>query len=652
MKRNFMLLLSCLSSLFFLISVIGDQPIMAGSILTTQLLSDHDLTIADSTFNNYGYGVEISGSVAHVIWQESGNDTEGIDLFYRQLPDGSTVRLSDPTLSEGDVNPVWFDTAVAPDGTFHMIWLEDTNTTEAGDLFYWSANTGTLLLSDHTQTEGYVQPAQNTLTINLDSNGHPHVIWFEETSTAEGKDLFYWNPSAGTVLLTERSQTQGSDVNMGPNSLNIGDNGIPHVTWAEYGNDGSTPTYFYWDSSLATPVILPGIRSIIVAGNVAHIIWWTAMEGPINYWNSSSQSTQAIPASADNSGGIIFVKPLVADSANNVHLVWAKGIAGICLAHWDSASQTTEDLVTGDTCYPPWNVYVDNSDNLHTVIVDEPMGNFRFRYWNNTLVNPIPVPISNSSNNGKLSGITGSNLVHLTWIESSGTDDNYYHWDNVGQTVSNLSQLAGSDTHIGSMGRQIEQSSNGELYMLWSEQINGTGTSKTLYWNSATDTTQNLFTELGISSVNVSFDEMTMDFLRSGVPYFIWHGTPNSGPEGFYLWESAQDEVHLAGESLPCTEVGGLFSNDSDNFGNIYLAWQDDATKTNYLWSQANGQIDLSLTSTIETMCDPPKVAVNALGDMFVVWIEESDVAGEGLDMYGGWIERAASNIYLPFVVK
>ena len=135
MKRNFLLLLVSLALSPVLISLQNHKSTQAGSPLTMELLSDHSLTIADAMFNIYGYGVEVNSNVAHVYWQESGNGTEGTDWFYRQLPGGSTIRLSDSAMSEGDVNTFWFDTAVAPDGTFHIIWLEDTNTTEDGDLF-------------------------------------------------------------------------------------------------------------------------------------------------------------------------------------------------------------------------------------------------------------------------------------------------------------------------------------------------------------------------------------------------------------------------------------------------------------------------------------------------------------------------------------
>jgi len=639
---------------FFLIFVSGFGQVNAGTAnpLTVELLSTHSQTTANSAFNNYGYDLVAGINTAHAYWQENGIGSEGADLFYRQLPNGHTIRLSDPALSEGNVDIVWFDTAVGQDDTFHIAWMETGSAAEAYDLFYWSETTGTLLLTNRAQTEGYVQPAVGTLTVLLDANDKAHIIWFEDTNSAEGSDLFYWSLATGTVLVSDHSQTEGSDVDFGPNALLLDSNGTAHITWGEYGTDGFTAKYFYWNSTLSSPVNLPNIRSFVVSNNVAHIIWQTATEGPIVYWNSSTQSAQPIPSSADSPGGIINAGGLMIDSTGAVHIFWVKGISGVCLAHWDTASLATEDIVSGEECYPFWNVFRDSSDNSHTIMVDQTISGRRYRYWNSTLTTPIPIPIGVSINRGKLTGIEGTDKVHVTWTETSGIGENYYHWDNMSESVTNLSELAGTDTQISSIGIQVLPSSNGELHMLWSEAINGTGTFHNLYWNSSTSTTVDLFTELGIDTIDPNFGTMKINFLADGTPYTVWPGTPTSGPTGFYIWDSSADIVHLAGESSPCSEIGRYYRSGADQLGNIHLAWQDEGTKTNFLWNQTSGQVDLSQTTAEETSCVPPLVAVSDNGRVFAMWIEESDVAGEGLDVYGGWLDVTIHDVYLPMITK
>lgn len=648
MNRAYLLFVSTFIIAFSLSPITKPEIIQAGGTgLNTQLLSDHSLTEADTVFNIYGYDVVTSGDVAHVYWQESGNGTEGIDLFYHQIPGGNTIRLSDPALSDGDVSHVWHDSAVAPNGTFHMIWIEETNTAEGSDLFYWSLATGTLLLSNHSETEGDVQPVYGVLSLVLDKNGNPHLFWYEETGTTEGEDLFYWNSKGGTILITNHSLTQGNVNHYGSTDLQTDDSGIAHIIWSEISNNGVTLTYFYWNPSLGIPINFPdAIDSLIVFGEIAHIFGTKSNLGPITYWNSSTQNTQIIPSSSDPVR-FIFYKVAV-DSKNTIHLIW--GEEDVCLSHWDSSSGMTEELFTGVDCNPLWGFYIDNLDILHTTVVDHPGGANRFRYWNSSMTNPVEVPNDDSPYTGELIGIEDTNIVHLIWTENSGANDDYYHWDNINQVSMNISQSAGFDTPISPVGRQVEQSSDSELYMLWSELNNGTGTFQNFYWNSKINSTQNLFTELGINSI--SSNEITMAFLHTGTPYFTWYGIPNTGTEGFYLWDSAQDEIHLMGESEPCTVSDKSYSEDRDILGRIYVAWQGIQTNTNYWWSQATGQIDLSLTSADEPTCTPPVTAVSDNGTVFVVWIEESDVASEGLDIFGGWMESTVRNNHLPFIAR
>jgi hypothetical protein len=642
----------------FLVFISRSSPTQAGSSppFTVELLSNHSQTIEDAFLFVTSYGLELSGNIAHFYWQEKGNGSEGSNFFYRQLPGGTTIRLSDPNESEGDVVFYMFDTAVAPDGTFHIVWVEETGTAEGTDLFYWSATTGTLLLTDRTQTEGYVWPLTNTINIHLDNAGNPHVIWIEDTGTDEGRDMFYWGLASGTRLLTDRSQTEGDEYSFGPTSIILGSN-TAHVTWAEVGNDGSTINYFYWNSTLLTPIVLPGIQNMIVINNVAHIAWLADWEGPINYWNSATKSVQAIPESTDNLGGTVTLRSWFVDSTDTAYLFWVKELAGVCLATWDTSSQTSTTLAPGGECYPNYAIYKDDSDTFHTVLVDQISGQRRYRYWNSSLAQPIviletAVPI----NFGTLTGLSGTSEVHFTWTSGDGINENYYNWNNINQTITNLSQLSGGNTRIGSMGRYVQQS-DGELFVLWSEQLVENGDYENFFWRSGTNTPVNLFTQLDIGTVSTSFEPMKLAFLGNGAPYTTWHGMLNGEPEGIYIWNSAEEMVHLAGESLPCSASGRSYSHDTDADDGLFVVWQDETTRTNYFWNEADGLIDLSQTAAAETSCLPPRVAVSDTGYIFAMWIEVSDVAGEGFDFYGAWIEGeppppSTQMLYLPMITR
>ncbi len=656
MKRNFLLLFITFSLSFALASAFDYEPTQAGSSFTTELLSDPNLTAGDAMFR---YAVKTNGDIAYAYWQENGNNSEGIDLFYRQLPGGSTIQLSDPALSEGDVSPVWYDAAVAPDGTFHIVWLEETNTAEAGDLFYWSADTGTLLLSDRTQTEGGVQSSY-TLDLVLDKNSIPHIIWHEETGTAEGEDLFYWSPTTGTILLTDRSETEGDYLIFGLTNLLLDDDGTPHIVWSEYGNDGTTAAYFYWNPTLGTPTILPAIEEMVVAGTEAHIFWLLAGQGPIHYWNSSTATDIIIPSSTNTVSFSIAKPRMFSDSNDTVHILWGEPGTNVCLSHWDSDNQATSNVATGENCDPYWALEVDSNGRFHAIVPDKPSGSpgYRIKYWNSDMADSVIVKSTDNLNitSVTLSAPSNSSPAYLTWMEttSDNLDSNFFQWNSSAQVVLNLSESAGENTLISATTQLIRVNEAGDLHMIWSEQIDGIGSSQFLYWNSVTNTTQNLFTDLSITSLHPILNRLYLNLQEDGSPYVVWHGTVTGDPEGLYVWDSAKNELLSAGESSICSSFNSQSAKDS----NFYFTWQDEITLTNYFWNKDDGQITLNLTTASETVCAPPALEVSQSGRVFVLWLEESDTDGEGLDVYAGWLDapdtvnNTNSVIYLPFITK
>ena len=649
MKRPSNFLLLGLSILLILSAVSGTNNTQAGASnpFTTELLSDHSVTAEFTPFLYIEYGILTSGDTAHVYWLEGSSGSESTNIFYRQVPGGSTTRLSNLTLSEGEVQTGSMDSLISPDGTPHIIWTEETDSTEKVDLFYWSKSSGTLLLSDHSQTEGHAQ--SGAFPFLLDRSGTPHLVWHEETDSNEGRDIFYWTPSTGTILLTDHSASEGSIISQNM-KLVLDDNDTPHITWQE---NGGPNVYFYWNPSLFAPVSFPDFYSNItftVVENVAHFVWRAEaeVEGPLVYWNSATQVEQILPTSSGTPNSL----KLFPDSSNDIHIVWSQRDTNACLSHWDSVTKTTQVLVLGENCEYSVGSYVDNLDTIHSLIIDEPTGSSdgRLRYWNSTLTNPILIP-TNLTSVPDLIG-TNDGVVHATWSESPNVlDSNFYHWDNISQAATNLSQLAGDNSRLGPREQPMLNSAD-ELHLLWTEDVNGLGVDEYFYWNSVDKTIHNLFTDLGISSLPAwQLEDLIMSHSGDGSPYFYWYGIPTTGPEGFYFWDSSQDEVQLLDEGVPCKGIYHVISQDHDIFGNVYLAWIDQVSFTNHFWSESSGKIDFNLTAASDG-CDPPIVKVSETGDIFTVWIEESDVAGEGLDLYAGWLESSIENVYLPLTVR
>jgi len=244
----------------------------------------------------------------------------------------------------------------------------------------------------------------------------------------------------------------------------------PHVGWQEMGNDGFTPTAFYWNGGMSTPVNLPGMDRMLLSGGTAHIIWSDLLEGPVYYWNSATQS--AVPVPAVGGSTAVFdmgYRNMFIDSAGTVHIFFSQTNEYICLAHWDSVNQSTAVAISSDPA-----------------------------------------------------------------------TTNYCAWPAV-----------------------LKMDSGDRFHALAS-------------------------------------------------------GDPKSGQQR-----------------------------------DLYLTWQEDTAQVNRFWSDGGGLVDLSMTAAVETYCYPPVVTVGENGRLFLAWMEESDTAGEGLDIFAAWIESTLQNsAFLPLLAK
>lgn len=90
-------LLILLTGLFSLLLVLVRQANTAQPQLETMRLTDVEQT--DGIVR--GPKIWADADRIHVIWGEDTNSTEGFDLFYRQLPLGETKNLSDHDQTEG-----------------------------------------------------------------------------------------------------------------------------------------------------------------------------------------------------------------------------------------------------------------------------------------------------------------------------------------------------------------------------------------------------------------------------------------------------------------------------------------------------------------------------------------------------------------------
>jgi len=112
------------------------------SFLTAVQITDHTLTGEDTSYTGWSLQVAIGTNSAHVIWREQGATNTGMDLFYHSLPNGTTQRLSDNTVST-NTTVMYPAIRLSTTDTPHVIWEEyTTNSVDFRDVYYWNPNDG------------------------------------------------------------------------------------------------------------------------------------------------------------------------------------------------------------------------------------------------------------------------------------------------------------------------------------------------------------------------------------------------------------------------------------------------------------------------------------------------------------------------------
>ncbi len=118
-------------------------------ILTSTSISDHESTVSDgSIFYSNVKAVPTQNNV-HIAWSEPTTTTFPYeeDVFYRQLPNGITINLSNSIETQGDAKTILVQPSTTTDDVC-VLWQEETS---SGDyfLFLWRSmsNTTKRLLS-------------------------------------------------------------------------------------------------------------------------------------------------------------------------------------------------------------------------------------------------------------------------------------------------------------------------------------------------------------------------------------------------------------------------------------------------------------------------------------------------------------------------
>lgn len=559
----------------------------------------------------------------HVSWSEDTNTNEGFDLFYRQLPSGETLNLSDHAQTEGFGISSW-QAVPSPDKNTAIIWAEYTPGVNS-DLFIWrDTYSAPLNLSALAMTMGNVASSQ----LLIDSNSNAYVLWAENTiNGSSSEELYLWNESTGVRQTLSPQDMFGGGIS---NLQAVLENDALYAIWSEYVGAVEPGGPFIWDSisnqrqnlsELMNPVSLPSSLQLAVTPlNTAHVFW--------------------------------------AEAANNFE--------NICPYHWDSLTDTTESLVPdiNDCLFASLLSAQDANGQPHVIWTNEIQTNTSgLYYWD--ISNSIPITVTEiiqdsdgtfrqNPNKFRLL-ISPSGQANIVWIADS-TDANegkdLYYWNNIDQNIQNLSDHAISYGNTG-IDLYLEDAfldSAGNLHIVWSEQNADTANYglDLFYWNATAQVT----THLSDPAVVTKRSSGAISALDSNnVVHVIWEGqVVGNTDNGLFYWNSASPQtIALPTASPEGTNINHALAADSS--GNIYIAWSGESgipgeDKNLYYWNGSGEPTDLSDMALTEGDAGTPYVTISGDDKLFVTWVESFDLfsAFEAIQL--------ANKTYLPIVVK
>ena len=195
-----------------------------------------NISPGSTTYNQEPQVALDAGGHPHVVW--TGYDGTTNRIYYSaDNGEGWTAPLS---ISPGSAtNNAMPQIALDAGGHPHVAWHGNDGSNYR---VYYSANTGEGWTAPVNISSGSTTYGLNP-RIALDSNGHPHVVWFGNDGL---QDRIYYSADTGTGWAAPLNLSPGSTSNWTP-QIALDSGGNPHVVWR--GSDGSQFRVFYSTST-------------------------------------------------------------------------------------------------------------------------------------------------------------------------------------------------------------------------------------------------------------------------------------------------------------------------------------------------------------------------------------------------------------------
>ncbi len=508
------------------------------SILIPTLISDHQATSANGSI--YYLDAKSTQNAVHIAWAEPTTTTfpYDYDIFYRQLPNGSTIDLSRNVQTLGQAGPVLIQPSTGDDVC--VLWREAI---PSGDyyLFLWRSASNTTKRSPNP-VEGGSPLTFSPFICNGEEDAK--IAWISTTNVSYSwSEVFFWDEASNTQIKLSNDEDgetrhfQRVDVNE-----------ITYLAWNEPESNASA--IYLWDSSsnMVQQLASDGYLGQLLKdkNNKVYLFWsWSPPMGPAcnYYWNSQTQVSNLI---MDCDGDWAFA--VVNDGVGNVHSTWHKGIGPTPIHYWNLTENITATAQIPNQAVRNMNLLGGPDDKAH-IFWQDFVTNALY-YWNsNTLGETLVTPASFYIQNALTWDFDSNGAIHTVWRDSltdvNNTDVSYW-------TPSLTSPITLTESALIYPIFDLVVDSQDVAHVAFSGQPD------TLlhYWNNQTNQVKTVSNETVLinSPINLVAD-------LSDEIFAFYSSTPDS----HYYWGSENGEAYLGS--------GGQVTPILDNMNNLYVYW-------------------------------------------------------------------------------
>lgn len=332
-----------------------------------------------------------------------------------------------------------------PAGNLHVVWSDMTTIPGdmrpyAGDLFYsmrppdsdWTSPT--IIVPEHPGGAGWPEAA-------MGPDGTVHVVWLEEFSeetsgTRKQKIGYTFKPPGGTwSAMTDLSGAFPAPPYSLPRPtpmIAVDGQGGVHVVWSD--GEGIWYTAKRRDASWSDPVeVFPtGDMPTVAVGpdDQVHLIWRERSSGDLFYSRRLLDGSWSTPINLTRRSGIRYGPRLTVDPQRNVHLVW------VDTTHFPASLFYMRRTADGQWSEPIGIVEGDNTSPLTVYLTADPDGRLHVAWsamdWPNNLWSEVryrirspeglwsaPIRLSHAQQRADGPGVWADEggMAHVVWFE-------------------------------------------------------------------------------------------------------------------------------------------------------------------------------------------------------------------------------------------